>query len=167
MTNKIKNEEMNLLFHLNKPVNSMCILTIIGSCIEKYSRKNRETFNKRNFLKRKISHPDRYNWNIRTNPTDKNKLMIFIENDAHKNPIFNIYCGDINDKFDLWFNHCDDTCHSILIKPAQSGSKSHVAKKNKFLTDFFYLISKEIEVRDIGNHDSFKIINQFVAQGWP
>jgi hypothetical protein len=149
MENKtVKQEDMDLLYRLRKPISYAKAIAMVGFQAECYSKDKKEKFGKASFLKKLLCYPDTYHWKIGYNPENKKKVRISIVHDVHKELVFNLYKGDLHGNFDLYFDD-EDTAYSILIKPVHVDDIDWRRRQYRFLFEFYPYFKREVKIRNL------------------
>lgn len=152
--NEIKKDGMDIFFRLRRPISYATALAIVGWQIDKYSEDLKKEFERSNILKKSICYPDEYHWKVESHP---GKMKISIVHNVHKQLVFNLYKGDIHDKFDEYFDR-EETAYSILLKPVKVDDIDWRIKQNHFLIEFSSYLSREVELRGLELEHPLEIV---------
>ena len=160
MENKIiKQESMDLLYRLRRPISYAKAIAMAGFQIECYSNDKKKKFEKASFLKKLLCYPDTYHWKIGYNPENKKKVRISIVHDVHKELVFNLYKGDLHGNFDIYFDD-EDTAYSILIKPIHVDDADWRKRQYRFLFEFYPYLKREVKIRNLEIENPIMIIGR-------
>ena len=146
MENKIiEKGNMDIFFRLRKPVSFAKVVAMVGWQIERFTEDKKKEFERSGFLNRLLRYPDTYHLVLKFMSDGNKKIKISIVHDVHKQLVFNIYKGDVYERFEPYFDY-EKTAYSILIKPVEVDDLDWKKRQTHFLIEFLPYFERELRV---------------------